>query len=400
MIHIRTTLGLALLSFFAVAVMAGHAPLLWGDLQPGPFRVGFTVKYARDTSRPWLPTADKASDSSDPGRPIRIAVWYPAGESSAQPMVYGDYLHHDGPADFHDLNETLEKSDIDSWTSDLKEVSPSGGEIAGKLFRTPVAARRDAAPALGEFPLVLYSGGLGSRADANVELGEYLASHGFVMATVPQLGASSDNLGLGGSPKEVELHALDLEFALSELQHDPHVDTRNVAVVGHSAGGIVALYIAARNRQIRAMVGLDGSYGFRGSLDRMKSLHEFYPQALNVPILDLRRADGVQGAHVDLDSLRTLTHSDRYIVTFKRMFHGDFTEFAPIGEKLNVPLPPNNDGRTRTTGFLGNQQAYRALLLFLEATLKHRHTNVDKGIRRAVLPVRAEVTHMAPRRQD
>jgi hypothetical protein len=309
-------------------------------------------------------------------------------------MVYGDYFHLDGPPDFRDLNAALEKDDLESWVSDLKEVSPSGEEIAQRLFRTPVAARKDAAPASGRFPLILYSGGLGSRADANVELGEYLASHGFVVATVPQLGSIPDKLGLGGSPSEVDLHVLDLEVALNELRHEPNVDTRDLAVIGHSAGGIVALDLAMRIPEVRAVVGLDGSYGFRGGLERLKSLRDFHPETLRVPILDLRRADGVQGAHVDLSALQSIKCSDRTIVTFSRMFHGDFTEFAPVGEKLHVPLPPNNDGRTRRTGYVGNQHAYRALLLFLQATMKQSHRDVYDDIRKTIRPVRAKVTRL------
>ena len=66
-----------------------------------------------------------------------------------------------------------------------------------------------------------------------------------------------------------------------------------------------------------------------------------------------------------------MVRSDRYLVTFTKMFHGDFTEFGPIGLKLSVPLPPNNDERTRQTGFVGNQHAYRAALDFLDANLKN-----------------------------
>ncbi len=103
-------------------------------------------------------------------------------------MQYGDYFHYENNGKFRDVNNDLEKYDCSSWLEDLNEVAPNGTEVFAKLCSTPVAAVRNARPASGRFPLVLYAGGLGSRADANVELGEYLASHGYSMATVAQLG--------------------------------------------------------------------------------------------------------------------------------------------------------------------------------------------------------------------
>src|SRR5947208_3517765 len=84
--------------------------------------------------------------------------------------------------------------------------TPNGSEIFAKLCSTPVAAVRNARPASGRFPLVLYAGGLGSRADANVELGEYLASHGYITATVAQLGPSAEEPTLETTAGEAGVH--------------------------------------------------------------------------------------------------------------------------------------------------------------------------------------------------
>jgi hypothetical protein len=102
----------------------------------------------------------------------------------------------------------------------------------------------------------------------------------------------------------------------------------------------------------------------------MKALNQLQPGQVKAFLLDMRRANGVQGAKLDPTVVNRMTQSDRYVVTFTKMFHGDFTEFGTIGLKMSVPLPPNDDGRTRETGFIGNQHAYRALLAFLDAKLK------------------------------
>src|SRR5947199_191380 len=120
------------------------------------------------------------------------------------------------------------------------------------------------------------------------------------------------------------------------------------------------------------VVGLDGSYGFTGGARIFKTFSDYAPGQVRASILDLRRANGVQGATLDPSILDSCQMSDRYLVTFPKMFHGDFTEFGTIGLKLVVPLPPNDDGRTRQTGYDGNQHAYRAVLDFLDAKLVGR----------------------------
>jgi len=378
-----TVFGIVLTCGMTAQTPRSIPPLLWGDLQPGRYAVGFRVLYKRDQSRKWLdPRNQPNSTTTDKGRPIRISVWYPAVfAKGAVAMQYGDYFHYEGNNDFRELNDELEKYDRGSTLEDLNEVSPNGTQIFARLCATPVAAIRDARPASGRFPVVLYAGGLGSRADANVELGEYLASHGYIVATVPQLGPSAEESSLETTAGEAEVHVGDLEFTLKVLRDLPDVDVKNLAIAGHSAGGVAALQFAIRNPGVGVIVGLDGSYGAAPEPHRreevMKALNQLHPGQVKAFLLDMRRANGVQGAQLDPTVVNRMVRSDRYLVTFAKMFHGDFTEFGTIGLKLSVPLPPNNDGRTRETGFIGNQHAYRAILDFLDAKLKGKRKAFD-----------------------
>jgi pimeloyl-ACP methyl ester carboxylesterase len=370
-----TVLGTVLTCSMTAERQVTIPPLLWGDLQPGRYAVGFRVLYKHDRTRKWLPVKSHSNRAaSDKGRPIRLSVWYPAVPAKgAEAMHYGDYFHYESDKDFRELNDELEKYDRGSWLEDLNEVSPNGTSIFARLCATSVAAIRNARPASGRFPVVLYAGGLGSRADANVELGEYLASHGYIVATVPQLGPSAEESSLETTGGEAGVHVDDLEFALKVLR-DLVVDAKHLAIAGHSAGGVAALQFAIRNPEVMVVVGLDGSYGAAPEPHRtkevMKVLNQLQPGYVKASLLDMRRANGVQGAQLDPTVVDRMVRSDRYLVTFTKMFHGDFTEFGTIGLKLSVPLPSNNDGRTRETGFIGNQHAYRAVLDFLDAKLK------------------------------
>ncbi len=386
-----TVMGTVLTCSLRAEIQRSIPPLLWGDLQPGRYAVGFRVLYKHDRTRKWLPPKSHSHRTApDKGRPIRISVWYPAVPAKgAEAMRYGDYFHYEGDKDFRELNDELEKYDRRSWLEDLNEVSPNGTKIFATLCATPVAAIRNARPASGRFPVVLYAGGLGSRADANVELGEYLASHGYIVATVPQLGPSAEETSLETTAGEAGVHVDDLEFALKALRDLSDVDAQHLAIAGHSAGGVAALQFAIRNAEVTAVVGLDGSYGMAPEPHRteevMKVLNQLQSGHVNASLLDMRRANGVQGAKLDATVVDRMARSDRYLVTLTKMFHGDFTEFGTIGLKLSVPLPANNDGRTRETGFTGNQHAYRAMLAFLNAKLKGQPEALDSFL--------AEISH-------
>ena len=377
----KKTVSAAIGLVAAMAVATSHArlgqsqlaaPPFWNALKAGPYEVGFRVLYHRDNRRSWLKKA--TGTDVDSGRPIRLSLWYPAIPApSVPPMKYGDYLHHEGPSDFRAFNDDLDKRDTESWLSDLSELSPPGRPMFEKLLSIPAAAHRDAPTAQGHFPLVIFSGGKGSRADANVELGEYLASYGYIVATVPQLGPSDKEIELGSSPGEISLHADDFDSAITVLQDLPEVDFGHVATVGHSAGGEVAVELALRHPEVIAVVGLDASYGMSGGSKVLIRLPEYAPgRKVGAALLDLRRENGAQGVKLDLTAIDALRWSDIYRVTFAQAFHGDFTEWGTIGLTLSVPMPPNPDGHTRATGYQVNQHVCRAVRDFLDARLRGR----------------------------
>jgi pimeloyl-ACP methyl ester carboxylesterase len=360
-----------------------------GSLTPGAHVAGFRTLYKSDPSRTW----------SGGGRPIRVNLWYPArADGSGRAMTHEDYLHYEGPPDFRTLNDALERSDRASWIGDLAELVPDGRATAARLFASPEAARLGATAADGRFPVVLYASGKGGRSDSNAELGEYLASHGYVVATVPRLGPSPLDLELGSSPAEVSIQERDLAFAWTVVRALSFADASTLATAGHSAGGIVALQFAMLHPEVKAVVGLDGSYGMSLAKRRNSAIHfpSFEPARLAAALLDLRRASGVQGAFLDPTVVDALRRSDRWVAVFARMYHGDFTEFAPIAIRLDLPWKAKADGRTRESGLEGNQHAYRSILAFLDATLR----GVPDGLERMSSELRSaagvRITHHPP----
>jgi len=347
----------------AIAPLATLASPFWNDLGPGKYDVGFRVMYARDHRHPWSASAD---------RPIRISVWYPASASTTPRMTYGEYLHHDGPADFQSFNEELDKMDAESWLSDLQQLVPDAEETYKRVLALPTAAHRDAPLARGHFPLVLFSGGKASRADANIELAEYLASHGYVVATVPQLGPSDQQLELGSSAKEISLHADDFDAALTALHALSRIDFDRVATGGHSAGGEVAAELAMRHPEVKVVFGLDASYGMTSGARIFRELPEYDPKRhFAAALLDLRRANGSQGVKLDLTAIDALHWSHRSREEFAGAYHGDFTEWGMVAYIVGIPMPKDMTDHTRALGHQVNVRACKAVLRFLDAHLTH-----------------------------
>src|SRR5262249_28807782 len=154
---------------------------------PGPYRVGFTVLHRRDASRVWRVEDDAVKPGDDPTRPVRISVWYPAAASGGRPMRYGDYVRVPKvPSDFATFHEMLARRHLRSLSALI-----DGPAALARLLGGPVGARLDAPAAAGRFPLVTYASGLNeSWQHANFVLAELLASHGFVVAAVPQLATT------------------------------------------------------------------------------------------------------------------------------------------------------------------------------------------------------------------
>lgn len=338
-----------------VSAQQNSVSRLWNSLDPGSYAVGFKVINAYDQSRTW------ARESGSTSRPVRISLWYPAiRRKSAVFMAYRSYVHFNvKDAVFIKLNSDLESRNVGSLKQVLK-----GDKAFTELMAEQTAAISKAPMASGRFPLVVYSAGLNETGQhANNVLCEYLASHGFIVATVPQVGTSNLRLNLGINPIDLETQVRDLEFALGVVRKLPNSNSERVAAMGHSMGGIVALLLQLRNQGVDAVVGLDASYGNGGRLAEALTKSPYYiPERMNVPLMDLRRPND----RLDLASVNVFRYSDRYYLEFPGLFHGDFTSFPMIASNF----PTDIQGRTAAIASRGYELVCRYVLNFLKASLK------------------------------
>jgi dienelactone hydrolase len=294
---------------------------LWGDLVPGPHRVGFRVMKFRDATRPYPAPAGTAA--AHRGYPMVLFYWYPAqSRPAARPMTFRDYQ---AAGNINDQLENGSAETLAARDADLKGFYerpfnfPFGAiddAVWARLGPTRLMAMADARPAAGRFPLVVGVGGAGG----NQALGEYLASHGYVVALV-------------GSPADVDLNPVaqmeyyvrDLEFALARMREQPMVDPGPVATWGFSFAGMPALLASMRNPDVAAVVSLESAIFYPSYAPQMTGNPFYSPTAVRVPFLHMFREEESR-PNENLEGFRTLRYSTRYryLLNDTSLVHQDF----------------------------------------------------------------------------
>ncbi len=281
---------------------------LWGDLQPGPHAVGVRQTDHYDHSRTFRTarTLDGKPRTGERARPIRVTVWYPAESTAGTPMAFGDYARG-------------EEAAIVALT---RNVVPLPEEQRAKLFALQGRAVRDAKPATGRFPLILYSLGSPSPAYATPE---YLASHGYVVVQAPRLGASAGFPPDNVNALDLETKLRDMDFMLNVVRDFPSADLGNMGAIGFSAGGRWALASAMKYPDVHAVVSLDSVMIYDDpQTAAWRTMPHFNLDAVRVPVLHLTSAAFAK--RDDLKMWDALRYADRTYLVYEepKLVHWDF----------------------------------------------------------------------------
>jgi dienelactone hydrolase len=275
-------------------------------------------------------------------------------------MRFGNYLHQDTPPDFKILGELAGRR-----SGEFIGGFPNAAHAS--LLADSVAARSSAAPQRSKYPLVLLLGGLGADINANFVLAEYLASHGYVVASLSLLGPDERQPDQSRSRESIEANVRDLEFATPLICAAVNADCARLAVAGHSVGGVIGTLFANRNPNVSVAIALDGTYGFKGSGEVLTMAIGYAPRTMRAALLDLRRAEGSQDAVLDLSPILAFSHADLTLATLPNVHHSDFTSFAIMADRYGVSAGQQYGGTgwNRATGRLGHEHAARIVLAFL-----------------------------------
>jgi hypothetical protein len=293
-------LALSILLCLPLALPARAAsPVLWGGLEPGAYDVGFTMLHLVDESRSYGASAV---------RPLDVSLWYPVtrGESAENRHVlpFADYVElYAGPVDRY-----------------RRESFPQDPEAAvRRLLATPTFAVRDAPPAPGPFPLVVYMPGHSGTPLTHTPTAEYLASHGYAVAISPSHGDAPSGMTFDADGQEQQVR--DIEVTLGALRHRSSIDASRISLVGYSFGGGSVLIAAMRVPGIKAVVSLDGTVAWDHTAQIVSGATGYDPGRFRSRLLVVKSDDD---AGEDLSLVRSLALSDRWVVRFKSAQHHDF----------------------------------------------------------------------------
>ena len=275
--------------------------------------MGLKVVDQYDRARPYPASVkDSKSAGGDDARPLQTLIWYPSLESRVKPMTVGYYAwladtetHFDAP-----------HPDENRWRSLLKASS-----------FIPLWAIRDAKPAEGHYPVLIYAPSDSSVSWENADLCEYLASYGYVVLASPSMGASTREMtdDLDG----INTQARDISFLITYSKTLGDADLSKVAVVSWSWGGISSLFAAARDSRVDALVSMDGSMRYYPGLVNMA--WDVHPERMAIPLLFFTRGDenllediakcNLLGRSV----LNAWIHGDLLTVNMLGMAHAEFS---------------------------------------------------------------------------
>jgi len=313
----------------------GSRPRIWPDLEPGPYAVGYTVRHEYDYSRSFRKKLDYFGDPT-PGeiaRPIQITIWYPAAANpGALPMRVSDYYHaiatetdfaRRTPDELRGFVEDREQILMMEWRVAPEERDGVKSRL-DSLFAQVVLAVRDAEPAPGSFPVILHMPGYNGSASDHFPLFEYLASNGFVVAAVPNMGMYRRTID--DERLSLDVQARDLEYAYSVMRTLPFVDASKVGTTGMSWGGMTNVLFASRSAYVDAVVTLDGAITMPEELGLIESVPGYDHGSFRAAYLQLLVSpEQATFRPKDLRFWNALRYSDAYSVQFNGVHHDAFS---------------------------------------------------------------------------
>lgn len=368
----RTASAFGLFVFLAVLLATGAgagqdlSSLSRGTLEPGPYKAGFRVAYEYDRSRTVSSRYDYRGRLAceNNARPVQIAIWYPCRPAdNAKHMRYAEYEVTRG------TRFDYERDRAEILASYPNRFGSPGTDrdlvrnIRNQILARETTAYKDAPPANGPFPLVLFCSGGGDAPDSHDVLFEFLASHGYTIAAVSSQGmfqrAPAYNL------MDEESQVRDMEFAREYMSDEPEVDPLSVCAMGYSYGGLVNVLFALRNFDVAAVLCLDGSICLKDRDRCVKQLPYFTPTRLTSAFMNMARKPHPEQ---DFGFYNGLIYSDAYLMHFDTLGHAQFTSRPFVGDYSKILSEKNRN----VTGINRSQEIVcRYTLRFLDTYLRH-----------------------------
>lgn len=315
----------------------------WGDLDAGPFNVGYRSMLVYDYSRNYI----------DGRKPMQLYIWYPGVDATGTMMTFGNYIE-DACGDFAPGDEWFDviSREVEAGFRS-GALNPSFNRALSekelqRIYDTGIPSRRNAKPAAGKFPLIIHSH-VNGVLNQSILL-EYLASHGFVVVSFSMYNTAPAHYARGEEGSIALLsYAEDVAFVLNQARSFDFIDHEKVAMIGMVAQ--VGLAFQSKEMLLDAIACHDCAINDGW----LKELPFYDVSKITVPILELKNSEFGDQKLTYLDSL---PFSERFVVRFRNFPHRDFYPFAKIAKP------------DRSTDNSNYEFVAKCTRRFLEATLK------------------------------
>lgn len=245
----------AVFIYLLVLVTQGRAEAPADPTKLGPFPVGVTTVVLVDHSR-----QDEATNGP---RTIPTEIWYPATDDAKD-------LPKNRMSDF------LFSGQVPSLLLAVKTGFKVKIEEIDARYKN--LAVRDARVRQGKFPLIIFSHGNGGMRFQSTFWCDYIASHGYIVASCDHTGNSAatvvNNKIVIHNSKAREKHAADrpkdVSFVIDTMlrygkgedsRFAGKIDSKQIAVAGHSFGGYTAGAVINSDKRVKAIIPMTPVFG-------------------------------------------------------------------------------------------------------------------------------------------
>ncbi|MEQ8713461.1 MAG: dienelactone hydrolase family protein [Cyclobacteriaceae bacterium] len=339
-------------------------------LTPGSHQVGFVHYLAADSSRTYNRIFDWTNEYVP--RPIPISIWYPSDNDTpdTMPLKVLDYMRI---LKEEEEWEHLPDEQILNWF-----YYPNTPSNQAHLQES-ASAFLEIQPAAGKYPVIIYAPSYQASSIENFALCEYLASYGYVVLASPSRG-SVNRFFEGGTEKDMETQARDIEFLIAASQQLPYAGQSKIATMGFSFGGLSNVLAQMRDHRIKAVISLDGSIKYQYETLKKSPFHSI--ENVNVPFVhfsqkeipsEVLAEDDIDARlNAEFEFFDSLEYSDAYHYQFHQLTHSYFST-------LGVLFQPRDQRQDKSDTEI--MESYRWLsvytLNFLDAFLKKDETGLE-----------------------
>ncbi len=309
-------------------------PAIWPAAEPGPYDVGYQLMHEYDPTRTFKRKFDYFGKPVEGtiARPLQISVWYPTRSSAGRSRMKFEEYYQAMATETDFTPPSAERLSI--VMNRLKQIWPIEFRIPRegrdairerieKTLKQEAFAVKDAVPEKGPFPLIVHMPGYNGSSSHHAFLFEYLASHGYVIAAVPNMGMYSRTID--DEAASLDVQARDLEFTVSRMEGLPYVDISHVGTTGMSWGGFSNVLFGQRNARVDAVLTLDGAITMPEELKLIEAVPGYSHRSFDKAYMQLLATPAeAKFRPKDLRFFDALEYCNAHMVQFRGVDHDEF----------------------------------------------------------------------------